>query len=117
MQAFRERVDADAFVWGSKEKDGDRGYEQGFYDHLEHLYGVQSGETIAIQNLGRVLTDEGRLVVFPNVLQHRVEPFRLRDPSKPGTYTRHLLSDLQTPMTPSHRRPSAPYAFYRYEIC
>lgn len=29
-------------------------------------------------------TREGRLLAFPNVVQHRVQPFRLADPTKPG---------------------------------
>lgn len=29
-----------------------------------------------------MLTREGRLLVFPNVFQHRVAPFELEDPSK-----------------------------------
>ena len=82
--AFRERVDADAFVWGNKDEGWDRGYQQFEYDHMEQLFGVQQNESHAVQYLGRVLTKEGRLVVFPNVLQHRVEPFRLEDSSKSG---------------------------------
>lgn len=27
---------------------------------------------------------QGRLLTFPNIFQHRVQPFSLRDPSKPG---------------------------------
>lgn len=27
---------------------------------------------------------EGRLLTFPNILQHRVSPFKLDDPTKPG---------------------------------
>jgi hypothetical protein len=38
----------------------------------------------AQQVLGKVLTREGRLLVFPNVLQHRVSPFKLADATKPG---------------------------------
>lgn len=30
------------------------------------------------------MTREGRLLVFPNVLQHRVLPFKLADATKPG---------------------------------
>lgn len=30
------------------------------------------------------MTREGRLLVFPNVLQHRVLPFKLADESQPG---------------------------------
>lgn len=38
----------------------------------------------AIQDLGSILTRPGRLLAFPNVLQHQVQPFKLQDPSKSG---------------------------------
>lgn len=41
-------------------------------------------EETTIQTLGSVLTRSGRLLAFPNVLQHQVQPFKLADPSKPG---------------------------------
>jgi hypothetical protein len=31
-----------------------------------------------------VATNEDRLLAFPNVLQHQVQPFSLADPTKPG---------------------------------
>lgn len=34
--------------------------------------------------LGDVVTKEGRLLVFPNVLQHQVQPFTLADKTRPG---------------------------------
>ena len=37
-----------------------------------------------MQELGQVSTKSGRLIAFPNVLQHRVSPFSLQDGSKPG---------------------------------
>ena len=37
-----------------------------------------------MQEIGSVLTCEGRLLAFPNVFQHCVAPFSLADPSKPG---------------------------------
>ena len=37
-----------------------------------------------MQELGQVVTREGRLLAFPNVFQHRVGPFKLEDPSEPG---------------------------------
>ena len=37
-----------------------------------------------MQVVGQVLTRENRLLVFPNVLQHRVEPFQLANSTKPG---------------------------------
>jgi len=43
-----------------------------------------NGRDSVAQELGDVVTSEGRLVVFPNVLQHRVQPFELTDRSKAG---------------------------------
>lgn len=37
-----------------------------------------------MQEIGGVETREGRLLTFPNILQHRVGPFKLADPTKPG---------------------------------
>lgn len=37
-----------------------------------------------MQELGKISTRQGRLIAFPNVLQHRVLPFSLQDPSKRG---------------------------------
>lgn len=44
---------------------------------------MKNDET-TLQTLGSVLTRSGRLLAFPNVLQHQVQPFKLADPSKPG---------------------------------
>jgi hypothetical protein len=38
----------------------------------------------ANQVVGQTLTREDRLLVFPNVLQHRESSFNLQDPTKPG---------------------------------
>ncbi|KAJ3520197.1 hypothetical protein NMY22_g12855 [Coprinellus aureogranulatus] len=43
---------------------------------------VTVGSTV--QDLGSVETREGRLITFPNILQHEVQPFKLEDPTKPG---------------------------------
>ncbi|KAK5685098.1 hypothetical protein LTS10_003173 [Elasticomyces elasticus] len=66
----------------------DRGFlrlshEQGDWEHLLSYYDI-TRDGPAIQDLGQVLTKEGRVIVFPNVLQHCVQPFRLEDASKPG---------------------------------
>lgn len=37
-----------------------------------------------MQELGNVVTREGRLLAFPNVFQHRLSPFKLEERSKPG---------------------------------
>lgn len=58
-------------------------YEQNEHDFLEAVYGL-SNEEPAIQEVGSVACTEGRLLTFPNILQHRVQPFSLADPTKPG---------------------------------
>lgn len=58
-------------------------YEQEDHAWLPVIFGCQNDEP-SVQELGGVLTKEGRLTTFPNVLQHRVQPFRLADPTKPG---------------------------------
>lgn len=35
-------------------------------------------------DLGSVLTRQGRMIAFPNILQHQVQPFSLSDMTKPG---------------------------------
>ncbi|KAL1603742.1 hypothetical protein SLS60_005332 [Paraconiothyrium brasiliense] len=62
---------------------GDKPYEQSDHTHFERLYDVEN-DGPAVQELGSVLTREGRLLTFPNVLQHRVSPFSLADKTKPG---------------------------------
>jgi hypothetical protein len=71
---FQHEIDAEAMIM----KPG-----QDEYMTCEDLYGImQDGATV--QSIGRVLTRQGRILAFPNVMQHRVQPFGLADPSKPG---------------------------------
>lgn len=56
---------------------------QGEYSSLEAYMGIQQEET-TVQHLGQVLTREGRMLAFPNVMQHQVQPFSLVDKSRPG---------------------------------
>ncbi|KAK1226404.1 hypothetical protein PQX77_010615 [Marasmius sp. AFHP31] len=58
-------------------------YPQNDHDGFRELFGVVEHGP-CVQTLGSVLTREGRIVAFPNVLQHRVQPFRLADPTKKG---------------------------------
>ncbi|KAL8848573.1 MAG: hypothetical protein Q9221_006406 [Calogaya cf. arnoldii] len=58
-------------------------YPQDEHKAVERVYGFKNGAP-TIQNLGKVLTCESRLLCFPNVMQHRVSPFELADPAKPG---------------------------------
>lgn len=64
-------------------------YEQESHEFLQAVYGfgpeVDSRDnTNVTQNLGSVVCREGRLLTFPNVVQHCVSPFSLADRTKPG---------------------------------
>ncbi|KAL3441290.1 hypothetical protein BJX65DRAFT_288823 [Aspergillus insuetus] len=64
-------------------------YEQDQHDFLQQVYGFPNevdgrNEVLITQELGSVECREGRLVTFPNTLQHRVSPFSLADPTKSG---------------------------------
>jgi hypothetical protein len=76
---------------------------------LADIYGCESTEVLggdedheyspggpAIQVLGSVNTPDGRLLTFPNVMQHRIEGVSLLDPSRPGR-TRFLKLHLVDP--------------------
>ncbi len=78
--AFRTVCDAEDY------NEGGFDYEQGDHEPFEILYGIDpSGyDEAKVQVLGDVVTKEGRLLVFPNVLQHQVQPFELVDKTKPG---------------------------------
>lgn len=69
----------------------------------KELFGVTLGETACSGHqfikLGAVQTRPGRLVVFPNVLGHRVEPFELVDKTRPG-HRKVVAIFLVDPKTP-----------------
>ncbi|KAF9039072.1 hypothetical protein BJ165DRAFT_1407316 [Panaeolus papilionaceus] len=50
---------------------------------LPAIYGGTENNS-GVQTLGGVSTPQGRLLVFPNVLQHQVQPFSLADPTQRG---------------------------------
>jgi hypothetical protein len=83
--------------------DGDYSVGQDSYNWMASVFGTQlgCGNSPCLQNYGSVETRQGRLLAFPNVLlvfssllenkftnhcgrQHRVSPFKLIDPTKPG---------------------------------
>ncbi|MFF8837307.1 DUF4246 domain-containing protein [Streptomyces sp. NPDC015130] len=61
----------------------DPDYEQNDDDGLREVYGLEDEDALN-QVLGSASTPAGRCLAFPNVLQHRVGPFRLADPARPG---------------------------------
>jgi len=58
-------------------------YEQNDNRGVEERYNL-SDEDPLNQALGHIVTKEGRTVAFPNLFQHRVDPFELVDKSLPG---------------------------------
>ncbi|KAK3904108.1 hypothetical protein C8A05DRAFT_13993 [Staphylotrichum tortipilum] len=72
--AFRQALDPEELVGIP---------EQSEYYSLEQYLGIEQ-DGPALQPLGQILTREGRLLVFPNCLQHQVQPFELKDRARPG---------------------------------
>lgn len=58
-------------------------YEQNDNLGVETVYGLVDDNPLN-QDLGYVITKEDRCISFPNIYQHRVEPFTLIDKSKAG---------------------------------
>lgn len=62
--------------------------EMAFYQQhdilgIERALGIDATGP-ALQELGAVATRPGRALFFPNLYHHRVSPFRLADPTRPG---------------------------------
>ncbi|KAF8518114.1 hypothetical protein BU17DRAFT_66554 [Hysterangium stoloniferum] len=72
--AFRQQSNYDIY---------DIEYDQDEHNWLSIVFGCEN-EGPAVQYIGTVDTKEGRLLTFPNILQHQVQPFKLEDPTKPG---------------------------------
>ncbi|MFE6522386.1 DUF4246 domain-containing protein [Streptomyces sp. NPDC057794] len=58
-------------------------YEQDDDNGLREVYGLEDEDALN-QVLGSASTPAGRCLAFPNVLQHRVDAFRLADPTRQG---------------------------------
>ncbi|TFK72603.1 hypothetical protein BDN72DRAFT_762932 [Pluteus cervinus] len=71
---FRQLSDATA---------DDLEYEQNDHDWIGPIFGCEQDGSV-LQDLGGVETREGRVITFPNILQHQVQPFKLTDASRPG---------------------------------
>ncbi|KAI1423131.1 hypothetical protein F5Y12DRAFT_716640 [Xylaria sp. FL1777] len=79
--SFRMQTNSDL----NDEEEYEVGQDQ--YHWLEMVHGTYFGAGArgsCVQNFGNVETPQGRLLAFPNVLQHSVSSFRLIDPTKPG---------------------------------
>jgi hypothetical protein len=77
--------------------DDELSYEQDDHEPLAQVFGVDSmRDEPAVQNLGSVKCKSDRMLAFPNTLQHRVQPFRLEDPTRAG-HRRFLVLWLVDP--------------------
>ncbi|MEU3302209.1 DUF4246 domain-containing protein [Streptomyces sp. NPDC006678] len=61
----------------------DPNYEQNDDNGLREVYGLEDEDALN-QILGSASTPAGRCLAFPNILQHRVDSFRLTDTTRPG---------------------------------
>ncbi|KAH6594356.1 hypothetical protein BASA50_006604 [Batrachochytrium salamandrivorans] len=59
-------------------------YKQPSDRYYKDVYGITNRRTWTNQHLGSLDALPSRCIVFPNMLQHKVMPFELADPSKPG---------------------------------
>ncbi|KAK4208321.1 hypothetical protein QBC37DRAFT_296987 [Rhypophila decipiens] len=77
--SFRQRCE-------SEQESLERRVGQSLYDYYEKIYDTQlsRGNGQAVQHFGDVVTQQGRLLAFPNVYQHHVSGFELEDKTKPG---------------------------------
>ncbi|KAF4983933.1 hypothetical protein FDECE_17198 [Fusarium decemcellulare] len=89
--AFRTSADGDRLT-------EDLHYQQGDYSGIEGIFAIDASGS-KLQNIGSVLTREGRALFFPNVYQHRVEPFELADKTRPG-HRKILALFLVDPFVP-----------------
>ncbi|KAF9151654.1 hypothetical protein BG015_006407 [Linnemannia schmuckeri] len=74
------------------------GYEQSDDRGTKHLYGVKNHGLLR-QRLDGIETKQDRCLVFPNIFQHKVQSFRLTDPTKLG-YRMTLAFFLVNPEEP-----------------
>ncbi|MFE0416351.1 DUF4246 domain-containing protein [Streptomyces tendae] len=87
-------------------------YEQDDNTGMREVYGLERGSALN-QVLGSAATPEGRCLAFPNVLQHRVAPFRLSDPTRPGhrkILAFFLVDPSQTIVSTSDVPPQQPWS-------
>lgn len=61
------------------------GYNQHDIHSIARTFAVEENrEASTLQDVGSVLTCEGWAIFFPNLFLHKVKPFALQDPTRPG---------------------------------
>ena len=90
----------------------DPDYEQSDDNGMREVYGLEDEDALN-QVLGSAATPAGRCLAFPNILQHRVSPFRLEDPARPGhrkILAFFLVDPSETIVSTSDVPPQQPWA-------
>ncbi|TFK53671.1 hypothetical protein OE88DRAFT_1655905 [Heliocybe sulcata] len=96
----------------------DMPYDQGDRQGYIRAYGVNGNEGPLNQELGYVVTKEGKCLAFPNIWQHCVSPFKLDNPSRPG-HRKILCFFLVDPTLKIHSTSVVPpqqYEWYMREL-
>ncbi|KDQ51019.1 hypothetical protein JAAARDRAFT_706868 [Jaapia argillacea MUCL 33604] len=102
--------------------DGDYGheipYEQSDNQGYMAAYGIDGNGGPLNQELGSMVTKEDKCLAFPNIYQHRVAPFKLVDPTKPGLrkILCFFLVDPTKSILSTSQVPPQQYAWYSREI-
>uniref|UniRef100_A0A914DG99 Uncharacterized protein n=1 Tax=Acrobeloides nanus TaxID=290746 RepID=A0A914DG99_9BILA len=93
-------------------------YGQDTHAGVRHFYGLEN-LMASNQELGYVCAEPGRLIVFPNVFQHKVEPFELVDKTRAG-HRKILVFFLVNPNTSilsTERVPPQQNSWLFKEVC
>uniref|UniRef100_A0A914DHC5 Uncharacterized protein n=1 Tax=Acrobeloides nanus TaxID=290746 RepID=A0A914DHC5_9BILA len=85
---------------------------------VKHFYGLENGMA-SNQELGYVCAEPGRLIVFPNIFQHKVEPFELVDKTRPGhrKILVFFLVDPNISILSTERVPPQQNSWFFKEVC
>ncbi|KDQ59184.1 hypothetical protein JAAARDRAFT_192719 [Jaapia argillacea MUCL 33604] len=93
-------------------------YEQSDNQGYMAAYGIDGDSGFLNQELGTVITKEDKCLAFPNIYQHRVAPFELVDPTKPGLrkILCFFLVDPTITILSTSKVPPQQHAWYFREI-
>eukprot|EP00039_Didymoeca_costata_P001972 m.56652 g.56652 ORF g.56652 m.56652 type:complete len:712 (-) comp11051_c0_seq2:288-2423(-) len=86
-------------------------YEQDDQRGVEMVYGIEIDDdrsAVISENIGSIVAQKNRVVVFPNLLQHQVQPFSLADNTKPG-YRKIMALFVVDPLGPVLSTKDAKY--------
>ncbi|TFK79080.1 hypothetical protein K466DRAFT_606414 [Polyporus arcularius HHB13444] len=97
--AFRVQVGTDA-------ESMDMQYQQSDNRGYRAVFGFANDDALN-QELGHIVAEEDKCIAFPNIYQHRVEPFELADRSRPG-HRKILAFFLTDPFEVVHSTMNVP---------